>query len=64
MLYGSGYDELNKRQLSGLDSDDNGDKRITLNEAYSYAYDLALEVNPDQHAQVYPVNSSFVMWGR
>ena len=64
MLYGSGYDELAKTQISGLYSDDNGDKRITLNEAYTYAYDLALEINPEQHAQVYPVNSSFVMWGR
>lgn len=64
LLQGSGFDELDNAQISGLYSDNNGDKQISLAEAYSYAYELALDINPEQNAQVYPVNSSFVLWGR
>lgn len=64
MLLGCGYDEWESSHLSSLYCDSNGDSKISLQEAYSYAYSNALEVNPDQNAQVYPTNSSFELWGR
>lgn len=64
MLLGCGYDEWESSYLSSLYCDSNGDSKISLQEAYSYAYRNALEVNPEQNAQVYPTASSFELWGR
>ena len=68
LLYGSGYDEWNDELLTKLRADANGDKRISLQEAYTYAYEGVLNgvgsMNPsaNQHVQVYPTGSSFVLW--
>ena len=52
----------NKVRSLSADSDNNGE--ITLHEAYSYARYKALLSNPDQTAQVYPSNSSMVIWAK
>ena len=64
MLLGCGYDEWESSYISSLYCDSNGDSKISLQEAYSYAYRNALEVNSEQNAQVYPTASSFELWGR
>lgn len=43
-------------------ADSNSDHNITLSELYSYTYSNALQYNPDQHAQVYPSGSSYVLF--
>ena len=53
-LYGVGSDGT-------LPADTSGDKKISLSECYSYAYEYALD---DQHAQVYPENSGFILWAK
>ena len=52
----------NKVRSLSADSDSNGE--ITLHEAYSYARYKALLSNPEQTAQVYPSNSSLVIWAK
>ncbi len=43
-------------------ADTNSDGKLTLNEVYRYTYNTALQLNDTQHAQVYPTNSSFVLF--
>ena len=63
LTQGSGWNmATNKVRSLSADSDGNGE--ITLHEAYSYARYKALNSNPDQTAQVYPSNSSMVIWAK
>lgn len=63
LTQGSGWNmATNKVRSLSADSDANGE--ITLHEAYSYARYKALNSNPDQTAQVYPSNSSMVIWAK
>ena len=63
LTQGSGWNMATNRVRSlSADSDSNGE--ITLHEAYSYARYKALNSNPDQTAQVYPSNSSMVIWAK
>jgi len=57
VLYGSGLDSSD----GAMPADTSGDKKISLHECYSYAYVNTLE---DQHAQVYPENSDFILWAK
>lgn len=63
LTQGSGWNmATNKVRSLSADSDSNGE--ITLHEAYSYARYKALQSNPGQTAQVYPANSSMVIWAK
>ncbi len=63
LTQGSGWNiATNKARSLSADSDSNGE--ITLHEAYSYARYKALQSNPNQTAQVYPSNSTLVIWGK
>ncbi len=63
LTQGSGWNmATNKARSLSADSDSNGE--ITLYEAYSYARYKALQSNPNQTAQVYPANSSMVVWAK
>ena len=63
LTQGSGWNMgTNTVRSLSADSDSNGE--ITLHEAYSYARYKALLSNPDQTAQVYPSNSSMVIWAK
>ncbi|MBR2288938.1 MAG: caspase family protein [Clostridia bacterium] len=62
LLYGSGYNERLNTFLNRLPADSNGDGAITLHEGYTFAESYALTINSGQHAQVYPQNSSLVLW--
>ncbi len=63
LTQGSGWNmATNKTRSLSADSDSNGE--ITLHEAYSYARYKALQSNPNQTAQVYPDNSTLVIWGK
>ncbi|MBR6569679.1 MAG: caspase family protein, partial [Clostridia bacterium] len=64
MMKGCGYDSRNSASISSLYADTNGDKQISLAEAYAYGYANAKTYNSNQNAQVYPTGSSFVLWGR
>lgn len=64
LLWGCGYNEIAGMQMSALYADSNDDGCISLSEAYRYAYTRALFYNRYQHAQCYPENSDFVLWGR
>lgn len=63
MCYGNGWNmATNAARTLTADSDNDG--VITLNEAYSYARYKAKQSNPNQTAQVYPANSSMVVWAK
>ena len=63
LTQGSGWNmATNKTRSLSADADGNGE--ITLHEAYSYARYKALQSNPGQTAQVYPANSSMVIWAK
>ena len=63
LTQGSGWNmATNQARSLSADSDSNGE--ITLHEAYSYARYKALNSNPGQTAQVYPSNSSMVIWAK
>ena len=63
LTQGSGWNmATNKVRSLSADSDGNGE--ITLHEAYSYARYKALASNPGQTAQVYPANSSMIIWAK
>ena len=68
LLEGCGYNQLYDTFYSTMYADNNGDNDLTLHEAYTYANEGALYVGNQigvyQNAQVYPVNSSFVIWGK
>ena len=53
-------------QGDAMPADTNQDDRISLEECYTYAGAYVLESYPDleQHAQVYPLNCSFVIWAK
>lgn len=57
ILYGSGLNSSD----GAMPADTSGDKKISLQECYSYAYENTLE---NQHAQVYPENSDFILWAK
>lgn len=67
VTYGSGYDEWNQTSLGSLPADTNGNKQITLGEAYSKAVErvnwLKTMVEMEQAAQYYG-DSSFVLWSK
>ena len=67
MTYGSGYDEWNQTSLGSLPADTDGNKQITLGEAYSKAIErinwLKTMVEMEQAAQYYG-DSSFVLWSK
>ena len=63
LCYGSGWN-LATGSGRGLAADYDGDGVITLNEAYSYARYKAKQSNPGQTAQVYPANSTMVVWAK
>lgn len=46
----------------GKYADSNSDHAITLSELYGYTYSNALSYNSEQHAQVYPSGSSYVLF--
>lgn len=59
-----GWDELNSSRLS-MSADSNGDKKITLNEAYNKTSALVKSIEPNgQVTRVNPEYSSFVLFGR
>ena len=63
MCYGNGWNmATNAARTLTADSDNDG--VITLNEAYSYARYKAQQSNPNQTAQVYPANSTMVVWAK
>lgn len=63
LCYGSGWNMATNvtRELS---ADTNADASITLYEAFAYARYKAQMTNPDQTAQIYPENSSLVVWAQ
>lgn len=63
LCQGSGWNMATNRVCS-LSADSNDDGEITLHEAFSYARSKALSSNPNQTAQVYPSNSSMVVWAK
>lgn len=63
MCYGSGWN-MATNSTRALAADSDGDGVITLNEAYSYARYKAQQSNPNQTAQVYPANSTMVIWAK
>lgn len=59
-----GWDEPNSSRLS-MSADSNGDKKITLNEAYNKTSALVKSIRPNgQVTRVNPEGSSFVLFGR
>ena len=58
---GSGWNPLQQSQGS-LIADQNYNNRITLNELYSYSREQVLKQNSNQHIEVYPENSQFVLF--
>lgn len=60
---GSGWDELNNKKCT-MYADTNNDNKVTLDELYKYSYKQVLKENPKQHIQVYPKNSTFVIFGK
>lgn len=63
MCHGNGWNMATNTTLS-LAADSDNDGAITLNEAYSYARYKAKQNNPNQTAQVYPANSTMVVWSK
>ena len=67
VTYGGGYDEWNQTSLGSLPADTDGNKQITLGEAYSKAIErinwLKTMVEMEQAAQYYG-DSSFVLWSK
>ena len=66
MLYGCGWDCRGYTRINSLYADSNGDKKLTLNEVYNYTVNRVstLGYGDKQHAQVYPTNSSQILFGR
>lgn len=63
LCYGSGWNmATNVERAFTADVDGNG--QITLFEAYAFARNKALQSNPNQTAQVYPSNSTMVVWAK
>ena len=58
---GSGWNPLQNSQVS-LAADQNYNHRITLNELYTYSREQVLKQNSNQHIEVYPDNSQFVLF--
>lgn len=59
-----GWDELNNRRLN-MSADSNGDKKITLNEAFQKTSSLVKSIKPNgQVTRVNPEGSGFVLFGR
>lgn len=63
LTQGSGWN-MATNKVRSLSADSDSNKEITLHEAYSYARYKALQSNPNQTAQVYPANSSMVIWAK
>lgn len=60
---GSGWN-MATGKYGSLYADSDGDGAITLYEAYSYARYKTLQSNPGQTAQMYPSNSSMIIWAK
>lgn len=59
-----GWDELNNRRLN-MSADSNGNKKITLNEAFQKTSSLVKSIRPNgQVTRVNPEGSGFVLFGR
>ena len=58
---GSGWNPLQNSQAY-LAADQNNNRRITLNELYTYSREQVLKQNSNQHIEVYPDNSQFVLF--
>ena len=58
---GSGWNPIQQSQGS-LIADQNYNNRITLNELYTYSREQVLKQNDEQHIEVYPENSQFVLF--
>ena len=58
---GSGWNPLQNSQAY-LAADQNYNHRITLNELYTYSREQVLKQNSNQHIEVYPDNSQFVLF--
>ena len=58
---GSGWNPIQQSQGS-LIADQNYNNRITLNELYTYSREQVLKQNDEQHIEVYPENSEFVLF--
>ncbi len=65
-LYGSGWNAKGGAMLSKLNADTSGDRMITLSELYTYTLQrtASLGYGSRMHTQVYPVNSSQILFGR
>ena len=63
LCYGSGWN-IGTNTTRSLSADADSDGEITLHEAYAYARNMALDSNPHQTAQIYPDNSSLVIWAK
>ena len=63
LTQGSGWN-MGTNKVRSLSADSDNNKEITLHEAYSYARYKAQESNRNQTAQVYPSNSSMVIWAK
>lgn len=63
LCYGSGWNMATNVQR-GLSADVDGNGEITLFEAYAFARNNALQSNPNQTAQMYPSNSTMVVWAK
>ncbi len=63
LCLGSGWNLATNVNRS-LSADSDGDNAITLYEAYSYARYKSQQSNPGQTAQIYPSNSSLVIWAK
>lgn len=68
LMSGSGFDYLSEKSHS-MYADTNGDKKITLKELYNYVYPKVLNYTTNycdskSYVQVYPSNSSQILWGR
>lgn len=65
LLLGGGWDLINRRACSAY-ADTNSDKKVTLNEAYTWTYcktmEQAQEIGEIQHVTVYPENSNYVLF--
>lgn len=63
LCYGSGWNMATNVEHT-LSADVDGNGQITLFEAYAFARNKALQSNPNQTAQVYPSNSTMVVWAK
>lgn len=64
LLEGCGYDEQYDTFYSRMYADTNNSKKLTVHEVFTYAANKVANYGFAQDAQVYPVNSKYVLWGK